>query len=148
MKTFGEKIRERRNELGLSQTALAEMCGLSGRSVYGYEAGEKIPRRSTVIRLARALGVSDRYLSDDSIEEIEESPTGKYIAEAGRRYGEQGARDIKALLEDNIALFAGGELSQSEKDTFFEAVMRAYITCKDESKARFERRIGEDSEEG
>ena len=41
------------------------------------------------------------------------------------------------LLKDNAALFAGGDLSQEQKDAFFEAVMKAYITCKEEAKIKF-----------
>lgn len=41
------------------------------------------------------------------------------------------------LLRDNTAIFAGGELSQEQKDAFFEAVMKAYITCKDEAKKKY-----------
>lgn len=146
MKNFSKKLRERRYELGLSQAALAEMCGLSGRSVYGYEAGEKVPRRSTVLRLAEALQVSAGYLTDDSVEGPYDEVKEKYIARAGQLYGRRGEDDVRALLQDNIALFAGGELSQNEKDAFFEAVMRAYITCKDASIASF-RRQGTDEEE-
>ena len=133
MQNFSKKLRERRYELGLSQAALAEMCGLSGRSVYGYEAGEK-------------LQVSAGYLTDDSVEGPYDEVKEKYIAQAGQLYGRRGEDDVRALLQDNIALFAGGELSQNEKDAFFEAVMRAYITCKDASIASF-RRQGADEEE-
>ncbi len=146
MKNFGKKVRERRYELGLSQAALAEMCGLSGRSVYGYEAGEKEPRRATVLRIAAALQVSDSYLTDDSVEGPYDETKEKYIQQAGQLYGRRGEDDVRALLQDNIALFAGGEISQTEKDAFFEAVMRAYITCKDASAAGF-RRQGSDEEE-
>ena len=38
------------------------------------------------------------------------------------------------------ALFAGGELSQDQKDAFFEAVMKAYITCKEEARVKFGRK--------
>ena len=41
------------------------------------------------------------------------------------------------LLSANTALFAGGELSQEQKDAFFEAVMKAYITCKEEARRKF-----------
>lgn len=41
------------------------------------------------------------------------------------------------LLRKNTALFAGGDLSQEEKDAFFEAVMRAYVACKDEARRKF-----------
>ena len=47
-----------------------------------------------------------------------------YLEEARERYGSSGARDVDQLLRDNAALFAGGELSQEQKDQFFEAVMR------------------------
>lgn len=147
MKTMSQKIRERRNELGLTQAELGQAIGVSGRSIFGYESGQKNPRPSTLLRLAQVLGVSPKYLKDDTIETTENSNKEKYIAQAGRLYGEQGERDLRALLEDNIALFAGGELSQSEKDTFFEAVMRAYITCKDEAKSRFARKSSEDKED-
>ncbi|MBQ4427567.1 MAG: hypothetical protein II881_07415 [Oscillospiraceae bacterium] len=32
-----------------------------------------------------------------------------------------------------------GELSQDQKDAFFQAVMTAYVTCKEEAKAKFGR---------
>ena len=37
----------------------------------------------------------------------------------------------------NAALFAGGELSQEQKDAFFEAIMASYLTCKEEAKKKF-----------
>ncbi len=144
MKTIAQKIKEQRNELGITQSALAQAVGISTRSVFGYEAGQKTPRPGTVIKLAKVLGVSAKYLTDDNLDEPADETKEKYVNEAAVKYGEQGARDLQALLNDNIALFAGGELSQSEKDTFFEAVMRAYITCKDESKARFTRNSNND----
>lgn len=63
-----------------------------------------------------------------------------YVEEARQRYGASGARDVDALLRDNAALFAGGELSQEEKDAFFEAVMRAYVTSKDIASVKFGRK--------
>ena len=63
-----------------------------------------------------------------------------YLEEARERYGSSGARDVDQLLRDNAALFAGGELSQEQKDQFFEAVMRAYVACKDEAKVKFGRK--------
>lgn len=62
-----------------------------------------------------------------------------YIEEARERYGTKRARDIEKLLEDNKALFAGGELSQDQKDLFFQAVMTAYVTCREEAKKKFGR---------
>ena len=44
---------------------------------------------------------------------------------------------VQMLLRKNTSLFAGGDLSQEEKDAFFEAVMRAYVACKDEARRKF-----------
>ena len=49
----------------------------------------------------------------------------------------KGARDVDELLAENTALFAGGKLSQEQKDAFFNAIMTAYVTCKEEAKAKF-----------
>ena len=138
MKPFSEKVRDARNELGLSQTQLGEAAGVSLRTILAYEKGEKTPRPATMLKLAKALKVSVKFLSDDECENpVEDIEKDGYIEEARERYGSQGARDVEALLADNAALFAGGELSQEQKDAFFQAVMTAYVTCKEEAKAKF-----------
>ena len=138
MKPFSEKVRDARNELGLSQTQLGEAAGVSLRTILAYEKGEKTPRPATMLKLAKALRVSVKFLSDDECENpVEDIEKDGYIEEARERYGAQGARDVEALLADNAALFAGGELSQEQKDAFFQAVMTAYVTCKEEAKAKF-----------
>ncbi|MCR5611917.1 MAG: hypothetical protein K6F68_08850 [Clostridiales bacterium] len=59
------------------------------------------------------------------------------MTDARERYGASGVRDMDDLLSANTALFAGGDLSQEQKDAFFEAFMKAYITCKEEARKRF-----------
>ena len=138
MKSFSDKVKDARAAHGLSQTQLAEMIGVTVRSILAYEKGEKKPRRSTLLKLAKVLQVSIRFLTDDScMDPNADIEKDVYIAEANDRYGAKGARDVEELLEDNAALFAGGELSQEQKDAFFDAVMKAYITCKEEAKVKF-----------
>lgn len=138
MKSFAEKVKDARNELGLTQPQLGEMCGVSGRAVQTYEKGEKKPRQSTMIKLAKALKVSVKFLSDDACENpVEDIEKDSYIEEARERYGAKGVRDVSALLDENQALFAGGELSDEQKDEFFQAIMSAYLACKEEAKKKF-----------
>lgn len=140
MKPFSEKVKSARSELGLSQKQLAELVGVSSRSIQVYERGEKMPRQSTMFRLAKALKVSVKFLSDDDCKNpLEDIDKDGYIEEAWKNYGSRGANDIDQLLADNTALFAGGELSQEQKDAFFQAVMTAYVTCKEEAKKKFGR---------
>lgn len=139
--TFSDKIKRAREVAGLTQNELAQAAEVSQRTIASYESGGAIARRTTTERLAKALKVSVKYLTDenctDPMADIEKDG---YVEQARSLYGSKGARDVNALLEENAALFAGGELSQSEKDAFFEAVMRAYITCKEEAKQKFGRK--------
>lgn len=137
MKTFSEKVKEARVSLGISQPQLGKKIGLSVRSVIAYEKGEKKPRPASMLKLAKALGVSVKFLSDDECEDpMADIEKDDYIAEARERYGAAGAKNMDELLSANTALFAGGELSQEQKDAFFEAVMKAYITCKEEARRK------------
>ena len=131
MKSFAEKVFDARTELGFSQTQLGEKVG-------AYEKGEKTPRPSTVLKLARELNVSVKFLTDDTcVNPLEDIEKDGYIEEAREKYGSKGARDLDTLISENCALFAGGELSTEEKDVFFEALTKAYIACKEEAREKF-----------
>lgn len=141
MKSFAEKLKEARVSLGISQTELGKTVGVSQRSIQAYENGEKTPRQATMAKLAKFLKVSVKFLTDEECDDpVAEIEKDNYIDEARERYGSKGARDVEQLLADNAALFAGGELSQEQKDAFFQAVMTAYVTCKEEAKAKFGRK--------
>lgn len=143
MKRLPDKIRSARCALDMSQTRLGELAGVSLRSICAYEKGEKVPRERTLYQLARALGVSVRYLKDDSCTDPSaDMQKDAYIADMGEKYGSRGARDIAGMLEANRALFAGGELSQEEKDIYFDALMTAYVTCREAAKDKFGKNKG------
>jgi transcriptional regulator with XRE-family HTH domain len=55
---FADRLRELREEAGLTQAALAERSGLPLGSVRGYEQGQREPLWTVIYRLADALGVS------------------------------------------------------------------------------------------
>jgi transcriptional regulator with XRE-family HTH domain len=138
MKTFGEKVRQAREILGLSQERLAKEAGLSQRSITSYETNQSKPRGATARRLANILGVSTDYLLSDSADDPQEGLSKDvHLENAYRAYGPVGEREARELLEKNMALFAGGSLTQETKDAFFEAVMTAYVTCKEEARKTY-----------
>jgi len=138
MKSFAEKVFDARTELGISQSQLGEQVGVSLRSISAYEKGEKTPRPSTLLNLARVLNVSVKFLTDDNCENpLEDIEKDGYIEEARERYGAKGARDLDTLISENCALFAGGELTADEKEVFFEALTKAYIASKEEARVKF-----------
>ena len=138
MKTTGEKIRERRTYLGLTQTELANKIGVTLRTITKYEKQGVMPRGRNLRELAKALGVSDIYLANDEIEDetygLEEAP---YIDSVRATYGEKGANDMQNLLMQTQAMFAGGDIPQADKDKFFQAVMEAYVATKEDASDRF-----------
>ena len=91
MKSFAEKVFDARTELGFSQSQLGERVGVSLRSILAYEKGEKTPRPSTVLKLARVLNVSVKFLTDENCENpLEDIEKDGYIEEARERYGAKG----------------------------------------------------------
>lgn len=139
--TFSDKIKRARDIANLTQQELADSIGVSKRTIASYESQGAVPRRSTLARLARALKVSVKYLSDDACTDpLKDIEQDDYVAEARALYGEKGARDMEGLLAANTALFAGGELSQEQKDVFFQAVMEAYVLCKEGAKETYGRK--------
>ena len=136
--TFSDKIKRSRDVVKLTQLELAKAVGVSRRTIASYESGGARARRYTIEKLANALKVSVKYLSDDSCTDpLEDIEKDEYIDQARALYGTQGVRDMDELLRENTALFAGGELSQAQKDAFFQAIMNAYVTCKEEASKKF-----------
>ena len=140
MATFAEKVKQARAELGLTQSELGEMTGVSLRTILDYEKGKKAPRQKTLLKLARALRVSTKFLSDEGCDDpVEEIAKDSYIMDARKLYGAGGGREIDALMNESVAFLAGGEVPQEEKDRFFEALMAAYVKGKEEARRRYGR---------
>ena len=65
-KKFGERVRLRREELGLSQEEFAFQSGIHRTYVSGIERGVRNPSLTMVERIVKALGVSFDDLIGDS----------------------------------------------------------------------------------
>jgi len=64
-------IRQRRDELGMSQADLAGRVGIDARQIRRYEAGEVQPSLQVAVTLARALGISVDELAGGSTQHID-----------------------------------------------------------------------------
>ncbi len=138
MSVFTDKLKSARSAAGLNQTELADRAGVSRRSISAYENGEAVPRRDVLRKIAAALGVTVAYLThDDSSDPDEGRAREENINAARARFGARGAREAAELLDRNSAFFAGGDVAQEDKDAFFEAIMTAYVTAKEEARRRY-----------
>ena len=126
MKPFTEKVREHRGQLGLSQQELADKAGIGVRTLTYYECGKRFPQAAQLYKLAKALGVSTEYLKNDEIED----PS----------FCMDRMDYVEEMLRENQALFAGGTISEEAKDAYFQAVMKAYLECKEAAKETYGRK--------
>ena len=130
MTGMAEKIIRIRKQKGLTQEQLANLCGVTKRTVASYETDGRSPHTGTLSKIAEALGVTVSYLRDDTAPEILPSREDLYIEKLRNLYGAEMAREVQDLLTKSVSLFAGGKLDQEAKDQYFLALTNAYIACK------------------
>ena len=88
--TFGEKVRELRIRNGYSQDRLAEMTGVTKRTVRNWETEGKYPRSQALYtRLASALGCNEEYLRGE--QEL-------FLTRAAEQYGTRGQQQAQAFF--------------------------------------------------
>ena len=120
---FGEKVKTLRCEKKMSQQTLANTVGISLRSIQNYESGMRHPSSIAIVKdIASALDTSYEYLLDDK---------AQYVIDAAERGGAQAALDVDRLISDIQGAFAGGEMSQQDKDKLMRAVNEIYWETKE-----------------
>ena len=135
---FGEKLRNARLALNLSQIELAESAGITERSIYSYEHTGTLPRTAVLKKLADALSVTVAYLVDeDEINTQKSIDEELFLANAKNEFGYKGAREAQSVLERASALFAGGELEDEAKYIFFKSLMEVYLESKTEAREKY-----------
>lgn len=125
---IGENMRLLRKSRGISQQDLAEKLGVSARSLIRYESGERMPDAEFAGRIAAVLGVpvGELYGSGD-----------EFVCDAAKLYGPRGKQQALRCIEQTEALFAGGELSDTDKEAFFKAITEIYWESKERAQKKY-----------
>lgn len=138
MEQFPRKVKLARIQADLSQAELGERVGVSVKSINAYENGRALPRKYTLRKLAKELGVTVEYLSSDDVDDPKSGKRKEMRLDAVRsRFGEKTAREIGDLIERNTAFFAGGDIDQESKDAYFDLLMETYLECKEVASEKF-----------
>lgn len=103
--TIGQRVGQKRKELGLSQEALGEQLGVSRQSIYKWESDSALPEIDKLIALSRLFGVSVGWLLG-----VEEPPRA------------DGAEDADA--DAGSAVPETGELTETQLKMVEEIVAR------------------------
>lgn len=115
---FAEKMKQLRNRKGATQQEVANALGITLRTVQNYEMGASLPKkRETIKNIAAYYSVPvSALLSEEDY----------YIYEAEQRGGEEDARHLYTLLADMSALFAGGRVSEEDRNTVMKTLTDLY----------------------
>ena len=127
--TFGEKLRESRVKKGMTQSELAKAANLGLNTISNYESGKTYPKKREIYEtLASLLDTSADYLRNENEE---------FITEATEKYGYRGKQQADQLVQQIGGLFAGGELSDDERDGVMKALQDIYWECKAENREKY-----------
>lgn len=69
--SFGSRLRERREELGLKQSELGKMLGVTGSAIGNYENGVSSPKADILNKVFNVLKCDANYLFQDEMKELE-----------------------------------------------------------------------------
>ena len=122
---FGDKLKEYRKEKNLTQGQLASELGVNKRTIANYEAGHSYPSMELISKIEEFFNVKVNLMMDEQDE---------FIAMAQAQGGRRGKIGAKQLVEEVSGLFAGGDLSETDKDAVMEALQEAYWIAKKNNK--------------
>ena len=123
---FGEKLKQLRKAAKLTQKETAVKIGVSHRTYQNYETGGLYPKQTAIYgKIAALFDVTADYLLSDE---------DRYIIEAAEKGGSKSKKDIQALIADVGGLFAGGELSEDDKEKVMRTINDLYWQAKDKNK--------------
>lgn len=122
---FCERLKNFREEKGLTQARLAELADISSRMIQKYECGASRPRFDAAEKLASALGVPVSELLGEG---------GMLEVQAAERYGPRGARQARELTDEVTGLFAGGGMADEDMDAMMRAISEAYWIAKEKNR--------------
>ncbi len=120
---FADKVKHLRKEKGWTQRELGDRLGLSMRTIGSYESGTSYPKsRSIYTKMAEIFSVEENYLKI-------ENETDRLSSDM-----EDSSEKVKNMIEELSAMFAGGRLSEEDKDAVMRALQDAYWDAKKDRK--------------
>ena len=124
--SFAENLKRLRKEKGLTQEQLASQIGVGKRAVIGYEAEGRYPKKHEIyLKIADALRCTTNDLHTDG---------DLCVAKAQEDYGSRGRKQAEDAVNTITGLFAGGELSEEDRDAVAKAIQDAYWFAKERNR--------------
>jgi len=121
--TFAEKLRMLRKRKGYTQHQLADIIGVTPRTLINYEMGKCCPKQTELyMKLASVFNVDMEDLITDTDLAAKEN--------SKEENAESAAKEMRKLIAKMNGLFAGGQLSEDDRDKVMYAITDMYWKAK------------------
>lgn len=148
MSQLGVNLKYLRKKKGLSQVELGQIAGITERTIYNYEVGDKYPKPRILKSLAEALEVPEELLEKGRSPGDFQNLHG-YDLKQDTAFLETSPKKIEvhhpihnnlsaesSLLEQINNLFANDGISELAKDEIFESIAQSYFLAKKQARLR------------
>ena len=127
--TFGMIFRQERKKKNMTQQEVADALGITRRMITRYEKDEALPRtRDSFRKIADLFGIDvNLLLTEDEA----------FVVKANEKYGNRGQKQAQALIDGMEGLFAGGTLSEQDKDAVMRALQDIYWRSKERNQKKY-----------
>lgn len=113
MKTFNNRVKSRRDELGLTQIQLAKKVGVSGVTISQWESGDYSPKGKNLYKLADALECSPDWLIFGEEKQTKPESNAEFIGgfETWDRNSPLGDDEVEIPFYMEVELAAGAGIA-------------------------------------
>ena len=104
--SFGSRLRERREALGLKQGQLGKMLGITGSAIGNYENGVSSPKADVLYRVFDVLKCDANFLFQDEMQEGDIKDTDKterILIDLFRQLNDEGQYKLTEYASDLLS---------------------------------------------
>lgn len=114
---IGQEILVLRAEKGWTQKQFADKLKTSQRTIAAWEAGNSIPRKTMMVKIAQVFGLPSNIFLDSEVSKLENE---RIESNEKNNYKLHKKNDIKGI--ESVVLNAYQEMSEENKNQFIETV--------------------------
>lgn len=137
MSSLGKRIKELREEKGLSQIELAKLLNISNTTLSQYETNQRVPSDEIKIKLAEFFNCSVDYLLGRT------DIRNPYIPEEYTQKHKVTKRDLmqyEDFIEQAGIFFMNDEVAEEDKEKLFRDISELFWKAKEMNKKKYGRK--------
>lgn len=119
--SFGARLKEKREELGLKQSELGEMLGITGSAIGNYENGISSPKADVLYKVFDVLKCDANYLFQDEMAALHEANATpdemEHLVKKYRSLDPYGKEAVDGILDVESRRCEAGRREQKDKAT-------------------------------